>query len=175
MICSAKSSRSWAFPWAPTDLRPDREIHAISPTGPAESKSLRFSLGERAKKIPTDKGWDFKLWRGGGSQNNVQAAWMLDSWNFQSLCYPESYPVKCNATTHFASRENRRQPRPASPGPQADRTRYLKPPAGVSQVTPRSHSDPRSMWLLRRSSIPQRLIQLRRPQQNILEPRPHLL
>ena len=23
--------------------------------------SLRFSLGERAKKIPTDKGWDFKV------------------------------------------------------------------------------------------------------------------
>ena len=23
--------------------------------------SLRFSLGKRAKKIPTDKGWDFKL------------------------------------------------------------------------------------------------------------------
>ena len=24
--------------------------------------SLRFSLGERAKKIPTDKGWDFEYW-----------------------------------------------------------------------------------------------------------------
>ena len=24
--------------------------------------SLRFSMGERAKKIPTDKGWDFEYW-----------------------------------------------------------------------------------------------------------------
>ena len=24
--------------------------------------SLRFSLGKRAKKIPTDKGWDFEYW-----------------------------------------------------------------------------------------------------------------
>jgi len=24
--------------------------------------SLRFSLGEQAKKIPTDKGWDFEYW-----------------------------------------------------------------------------------------------------------------
>ena len=24
--------------------------------------SLRFSLGERAKKIPADKGWDFEYW-----------------------------------------------------------------------------------------------------------------
>ena len=24
--------------------------------------SLRFSLGKRAKKIPTDKSWDFEYW-----------------------------------------------------------------------------------------------------------------
>ena len=29
--------------------------------------SLRFSLGEQAKKIPTDKSWDFEYWWGGGT------------------------------------------------------------------------------------------------------------
>ena len=31
--------------------------------------SLRFSLGERAKKIPTDKGWDFEYWWRRGESN----------------------------------------------------------------------------------------------------------
>ena len=30
--------------------------------GATLATSLRFSLGERAKKIPTDKGWDFEYW-----------------------------------------------------------------------------------------------------------------
>jgi len=30
--------------------------------GTTRATSLRFSLGEQAKKIPTDKGWDFEYW-----------------------------------------------------------------------------------------------------------------
>jgi hypothetical protein len=30
--------------------------------GVTRATSLQFSLGKRAKKIPTDKGWDFEYW-----------------------------------------------------------------------------------------------------------------
>ncbi len=33
--------------------------------------SLRFSLGERAKKIPTDKSWDFEYWWCVGSRRQT--------------------------------------------------------------------------------------------------------
>lgn len=42
--CSARSSRFWAFPLAPTDLWSDPEIHAIFPTRPAESRFQRSAL-----------------------------------------------------------------------------------------------------------------------------------
>ena len=33
--------------------------------------SLRFSLGERAKKIPTDKSWDFEYWWCAGNRRQT--------------------------------------------------------------------------------------------------------
>jgi len=41
--CSARSSRTWAFPCTPTDFRSDSEIHAISSSRPAESKTKRWA------------------------------------------------------------------------------------------------------------------------------------
>ncbi len=40
--------------------------------------SLRFSLGEQAKKIPTDKGWDFEYW------------WSCSSSGSSSICVSRS-------------------------------------------------------------------------------------
>ena len=39
--------------------------------------SLRFSLGEQAKKIPTDKGWDFEYWWWGGHRRQTAYEWLM--------------------------------------------------------------------------------------------------
>ena len=39
--------------------------------GATLATSLRFSVGERAKKIPTDKGWDFEYWWCVGSRRQT--------------------------------------------------------------------------------------------------------
>ena len=39
--------------------------------GATLATSLRFSLGEQAKKIPTDKSWDFEYWWSAGNRRQT--------------------------------------------------------------------------------------------------------
>jgi len=65
--------------------------------------SLRFSLGERAKKIPTDKSWDFEYWWGGGNRTrDLQSRFSVGHSPFyirSDFCkYPQKYPQRDRIT-----------------------------------------------------------------------------